>query len=91
MYSRLAKPNPWGQSLGDSRGGGDQMGDDRGLSGDHREERICPEGSGAWKTNREVGHIGVGAGEGIEGSRQRRLDLGRLLFISLNLYFSSCE
>ena len=52
-----------GQSLGDSRGGGDQMGDDCGLSGDHREEGICPEGSGAWKTNREASHIGAGQGK----------------------------
>lgn len=59
-----------GQSLGNSRGGGDQMGDDRGLSGDHREERICPEGSGAWKTNREVGHIGAGERKG--GQRSQR-------------------
>lgn len=58
-----------GQSLGDSRGGGDQMGDNRGLSGDYREEGICPEGSGAWKTNREVGHIGAGERKGARDLR----------------------
>lgn len=52
-----------GQSLGDSRGGGDQVRDDCGLSGDHREERICPKGSGAWKTSREGGRTGA-VGEG---------------------------
>lgn len=61
-----------GQNLGDSRGGGDQMGDDRGLSGDHREERICPEGSGAWKTNREVSHMGRGRGRERKGARDPR-------------------
>lgn len=45
-----------GQGLGSSRGGGDQVGDDRGLPGDHGEERVCPKGSGAWKTNRAPGH-----------------------------------
>ena len=58
-----------GQSLGDSRGDGDQMGDNRGLSGDYREEGICPEGSGAWKTNREVGHIGAGERKGARDLR----------------------
>ena len=61
-----------GQSLGDSRGGGDQMGDGRGLSGDHREEGIRPEGSGAWKTNREVGHMGQRRERGPESSEDPR-------------------
>lgn len=44
-----------GQSLGDSRGGRDQVGDDCGLSSDHREERVGPKGSRAWKTKKEWG------------------------------------
>lgn len=42
------------------------MRNDGGLSGDHGEERVCPEGGGAWKTSREAGHPG---GPGREEAR----------------------